>query len=985
MRNKENKSIGKFDPEFRFLLNLDPAMECWRAWASEYWVELDVKPSDSVRKTSLSKFLVNYLHGKGLHNLSPEAFFDKNNNLPELDNALDFNLMIEQNAVKNHDCISDFLDWILRQRLSVLDADRHSIIPANLANPFPRKRLKMIGQSSDLSFNHILQLDPKLDDWRCLAQEWMASQKQGVDPRIKALNKFLVDYIHGQNLEKNFGKFLLRETEKPEFTQIMVRNKRIGTQTIQSGDISFNNIVEEFLDWVLQTKLGDPDTGVWDRSRFHNPIQRLTKAGIATYTQSDKASLSIRYIRELRSMLSEGLHFRDWIWAQQAMEDGSNGGEWFVVDPSIINHNDPDCVVRNRTATKYEIKLKGYSPEVWELWSPVRAVGLYLKLELPLRTFQVRMLDSGEGDTWRYVHSPGGGSFMLNASPLATGSEKRPYQRGVFHRSSNEKEAGLYINTNKTADINKSENDKGYVIPWANDEVLYWLEKLRNWQERYNPISSPTPWTELERKHFGVAPPHPEVLAQRGSACFLFRDPTDGEGNKPLTNDSLQQLWYKLLEKLEKRCADRGETLGDGTPLFFIDPNSNTGTNFPLHALRVSLISYFILDLKLPIAVVSKMIAGHATIIMTLYYTKFGKSYLREVLSEAEKNEIEADHSNHHRFLQDATFEQVSQRFAYVNEDAVRSAVANKGAQATFVIEDKGICPNGATLCDVGGEKVVDRIYEQIYSPVPGFPQERNCVCCRFFLTGPAFLPGLIAHFNTVSQNTHHQSKRYSSLQDKLAYLEDEQREAERENQPFLRLKDLDLLNKHAESEAITLNKLVNDLQATNHLIQRSIQIAEDKTNDGVKLVAKGSMSDLKVGFIETQSVLHQLEVVCENAVVYPDIDASYPTIRRSQMLDAMLRYNGMEPIMMYLDQEKQLLVGNAVMKLIKARTGSIVNALPYAECRNKLEEIGLSKNQVLDEIASVKAKTLIDHAKTKRTLAAPKGDQDKGDQNASN
>jgi hypothetical protein len=72
---------------------------------------------------------------------------------------------------------------------------------------------------------------------------------------------------------------------------------------------------------------------------------------------------------------------------------------------------------------------------------------------------------------------------------------------------------------------------------------------------------------------------------------------------------------------------------------------------FPLHALRVSLISYFILDLKLPIAVVSKMIAGHATIIMTLYYTKFGKAYMREVLSEAEKNELEAEQANHRRFL----------------------------------------------------------------------------------------------------------------------------------------------------------------------------------------------------------------------------------------------------------------------------------------------------------------------------------------------
>lgn len=975
-RKGQKKLVGNFDPKFRFLLDVDPALEGWRAWAAEHWAALP-RPRKTIQ-SALSAFLITYLHGQGLHTLPAEEFFARDRGLPKPDAALGLGLIsTEKNALRKHDAVSDFLDWILREKLAALNADGLRIVPAHLANPFPRRTVKFHGKTSDLSFNHVLQLDPKLEDWRSLAAEWLKDQKSSVPARRDALDKFLTQYIHGQDLERNYGRFLLRETEKPNFAEVIVGAKSQGTQSLKGGDVQCNNCAADFLDWVLATKLGDPETGEWDRSRFHNPIQRLTISGLATNTQSDKASLSIRYIRELRCMLAEGRHFRDWTWAQQVMKGGKAGGDWFVVDPSLIDPKDPDCVHRKRATTDYEMKTKGYPTEVWEVWSPVRAVALYIKLELPLRTFQVRMLDSGEADTWRYIHSPGGGGFVLNHGPLATGSEKRPSQRGVFHRTSQEKEAGFYINTNKTADINKAENDKGYVIPWANDEVLYWLEKLRNWQERYNPIAAPTPWTELETKHFGRTPPHADVLAQRGSACFLFRDPTDGEGDKPLDSWSLTPIWYKLLAQLERRCADNGETLDNGTPLRFVDPDSASGTVFPLHALRVSLISYFILDLKLPIAVVSKMIAGHATIIMTLYYTKFGKAYMREVLSEAEKNELEAERSNHRRFLADATLEQMSQRFAYVSEDAVRSAITNRGAVAAFVFDDKGICPNGATLCDVGGELNQDRPSVGVYAPVPGFPQERNCVCCRFFLTGPAFLPGLIAHFNTVSEKTHRQSDRYGSLQDKLTYLEDEQRAAERENQPFARLRELDALNKQAESEALILNKYMNDLQATNHLIQRSIQIAEDKTTGGVKLVAKGSMTDLQVGFIESQSVLHQLEVVCENAVIYPDIDPGFANIRRAQMLDAMLRYNGMEPVMMYLEEDEQLLVGNAVMQLIQARTGSIQGALPYAECRIKLEEIGIAKRKVLDEIAHVKAQMLIDHAKTKRALAPPNGDSD--------
>ncbi|MCX7205649.1 MAG: integrase family protein [Proteobacteria bacterium] len=964
----------KFDPEFHFLLNLDPALEGWRAWVAEYWAGLP-KTNSSIQ-TALTAFLVTYLHGHGLHTLSADAFFARMGVMPAADAALGLALLSsEAGAQQKHDRVSDFLDWVLRQKLSVLDADGNRVVPPHLANPFPRMRVKQQGKVNDLSFAHVLHLDPKLEDWRSLAAEWLTNQKSAVGLCRNALDRFLIRYIHGQNLERNFGRFLLREIEKPDFAQVIVAAKRKGTQTLQADNIRSANYAADFLDWVLVTKLGDPETGAWDTSRFHNPIARLTKSGLATTTQSDKAALSIRYIRELRSMLAEGLHFRDWAWAQQAMEEGRNGGDWFVVEPERVNLNDPDCVYRQRDGSDYEIKTKRYPAQVWELWSPVRAVALYLKLELPLRTFQVRMLDSGEADTWRYVHSPGGGAFVLNDGPLATGSEKRPSQRGVFHRSANEKEAGFYINTNKTSDINKAENDKGYVIPWSNDAVLYWLEKLRNWQERYNPIAAPTPWMELEHKHFGYAPPHPEVLVQRGAAYFLFRNPTDGEGDKPLDCSSLNPIWYKLLSRLEQRCAEQSETLDDGTPLRFLDPNSKQRTAFPLHALRVSLISYFILDLKLPIAVVSKMIAGHAIIIMTLYYTKFGKSYLREVLSEAEKNELEAEQANHRRFLQNASFEQVSQRFAYVSEDAVRTAVANKGAMASFVFDDKGICPNGATLCDVGGEKLTGRKTEQLHSPVPGFPEERNCVCCRFFLTGPAFLPGLIAHFNTVSEKIHSQSARYRALQDKLTILEDQQREGERESQPFLRVRELDQLNKYVEAEALILNKYMNDLQATHHLIQRSIQIADDKITDGVKLVAKGGMADLQVGFIESQSVLHQLEVVCENAVIYPETDAGFATIRRSQMLDGMLRYNGMAPVLMYLDPEEQLLIGNAVMQLIQARTGSIRGALPYAECRQKLKEIGLLNDQVLNEIAQVKARVLLDHAQTKRMLTPPKDD----------
>ena len=99
--------------------------------------------------------------------------------------------------------------------------------------------------------------------------------------------------------------------------------------------------------------------------------------------------------------------------------------------------------------------------------------------------------------------------------------------------------AGLYINTNKTADQSKDERERGYTIPWQHAEVLHWLEKLRNWQEKYNPIDSPTPCTELEAKHFG-RPKSEQQKREMGAICFLFRDASakGHERDKPFSRSN---------------------------------------------------------------------------------------------------------------------------------------------------------------------------------------------------------------------------------------------------------------------------------------------------------------------------------------------------------------------------------------------------------------------------------------------------------------
>jgi hypothetical protein len=959
----------KFDTEFHFLLNLNPAFEGWRALAAEWYAQ---QKQDRIKATALSAFFVRYLHGLSIDKC-PEHLFDTGIRHSDLWVVLELNTQKKAGKVY-HDIISDFLEWVLHTKLAQPDADGHLMVPANLRNPFQRFRTRKTGKESDTAFLYVLALDPRMTHWQNLAAEWMESQKSSVSTRRAAIDKFLVQYIFGRDLPRHPMEFLTRATTKPDFGEVLIVSKSKGNiGSLAGADIQICNFVADFIDWVLLEKLSIEDDygGRIVPHELHNPVARMTTSGIAAPTETTKSSLSIRYIKELRAMLSEGPNFRDWVWAQQSMENGKRGGDWFVVDPAIINRGDPDCVWRERDTTAGERKTYQRPARVTELWSPVRAVALFLKLELPLRTFQVRMLDSGEADTWRYLHGTQGGSFAPNDSPLATGNPARPCQRGVFHRSVNEAGAGLYINTNKTADVNKAENAKGYVIPWAHETVLYWLSKLRDWQDRYNPIDAPTAWCDLTSNHFGRTPPHREVLEQRGAACFLFRDAAANgiERGMPLTDNALKRPWYLLLARLEQRCLERGETLDDYTPIQFVDHDSDTGTHYPLHALRVSLISYLVLDLQLPIAVVSKLIAGHSRIVMTLYYTKFGHAYMKEVLGAAERGMLEADQANHRRFLMDATMEQAVGRFASISVDAVRAAIGNK---SSIVFEDKGICPVGGTMCDVGGECIKNRSNEQIYAPVPGYPRERNCVRCRFFLSGPAFLPGLIAHFNTVSYEAHETSERHNDLQEEVTLMENRRNDCARDNRPFTEIQEMENLSQRYEAEAEAMGKLVNDMQATNYLIARSMEILKQSEQDGVKLVAVGDMSDIEVAFAETPSELYQIEVLCENAVIYPEIDARKATLRRSQILDLMLQFNNMQPVFYRLSPKLQFAAGNAVMQLIQARTGSLKGALDYVEGLRRLRDLGIADETwdvIAEKVAGTPARDIIEAARTKRTL----------------
>ncbi|MCA8113122.1 gamma-mobile-trio integrase GmtZ [Burkholderia cepacia] len=836
-------------------------------------------------------------------------------------------------------------------------------VPAPKVSTAPAPKLRRATRDSDTSLGWVEREHPQLTAWRALAVEWLKGETRGVAERLKALVAFFERYLVQQGLPLDPAVFLARSTVVPDFYRTACPDSMHG--------IKYNNYIHTFLHFVLLHEFSETaDNGQPEVSpAFHNPVPRISKGVLPRRDESVHSPLPYGYIDELRRMLAAGPNFQDWQWAQGALgaeigQRGRTAADWFEVTEDKIDRNDPDCVWRVR---KLSPNYRG--GQVLEMWSPVRWVALLVKLILPLRTFQVRMLDSGEADTWRYA----AGGWTLNPSRLAQGSERRPVQQGVFRRSAPLPDgetvpAVLYINTNKTADIAKSGPNKGYVLPWSSggavhQDVLYWLEKLRNWQEKYNPVSRRTSWAELDVRHFDAK--SDVQLAGYPDACFLFRLPEARNGVHHLPVHQFGQLetcWFRLLEALEVRLADRGETHRNDRPIRFLPPpeeqNHGLTTLFPLHSLRVSLITALALEGQVPFPVLQKLV-GHSRLLMTLYYTKPGATYLSDVLIGAAERLEANKEASIQNFLLDTAHDELLQKAIGNSVPSLASAVPQHPAArnpAGWMPMHHGLCLVGGNTSEVEGNGAVGGCYNggpnlgaissPKYGQVPG--GSRNCVRCRWFVTEPHHLPALTAHFNTLAYHFDEARNVCLAREQELQGLKKQKADAEDAGQSFARQDAYRQAERVWESAMKRFSDLAEDLVACWRLIERCKVALEAPRGDGTQLVTAGAVADVQVAFEQTESELLQLVGLCESVEVYPDLEPGKAVFRRSQLLDAVLYRDALPPVFMLLSEQEQLLAGNAFMRRLAQQMNPANPALGQREVI-RLIDAGMSLSRHFD------------------------------------
>jgi len=794
--------------------------------------------------------------------------------------------------------------------LSVLRDEHHDIAIKWTPEDFGFFKSKMGRLKRDDEFLWLTSQDPEMKIWADLAKTHLANTPANFKKRKSSINGFLEHYLNCPELPRNPIQYFDIHN-RPTALYILQGNQKRQTMSA----------IADFLDDVLFTVCTQPNDSEIPvlMPGFASPLPRLSYKNV-NKGETHREAMPTRIISLATHILVED----NFAWAKK--------------------------IGRLKDTFRWE------NPEtknVESIWSPVRAYLLLIKLLLPARTYQVRMLDSGEGDTYRYQIS---GEWIKNQGRHSPRNSRKPIEDGVFRRYKRKDESFgslLYFNTNKTADIDSI--SKGYVMPWEKLDALKIFAELRDWQERYNPVRAATEWVDIgELKKTK----HVDDLKKMGSSYFLFRDPCHiARRDLPITDIRIRGLWLRLMEEVENRLAHSNQTLTNGDPIKLIlsrDKNNQPQSAvFDLHSLRVSIITAMYEE-GIPPEYLMKIV-GHASVLMTLYYTKINAETLSLRMNEALLERQRKSQSEMIGFIKKSSRQELEQAVAFIDSVALDAAKNMTGVG--FLVMDHGICPVSAKKCYEGLAVPDAGALSTKFQAVPGGAS--NCVRCRFFMTGPAFLPGLEAHVNDLAYRLKNSSMVFEESQKKFDDLSDAQAMSLSGGAPFHKQRELEVAETSFESALAETDNVAHSLQAAYCLTEQCIEIATHTKGDGVSLVAAGGIGQIEAVLSETHE-FEQLNRICTNATFFDGLNINWkqPNLERARMFDRMLRNSGIEPRFSLLSDEDALHACNAMGEFLYARMDSkSVHAL--IDGRTTLRAAGIEK-PFIEKLEAVQPKSIV-------------------------
>lgn len=758
-------------------------------------------------------------------------------------------------------------------------------------------------------------IQPSYSAWGIAIKKFLKTAFGG-SSKESSLCRFVRGYIEKNKLAKSPCEFLME-------SEISVARYRefIEQQKVDYIKPKIHLAAIEFLDEILNSELTEEDDETGEliivsgaKNRLKNVMQEFN-IKYSRPNETVRSALVFQYVDKLKNWIipHDAISFSD--LKHLHIYDA----DWVEVDPKIIDKEDLNCVFKEE-----DNKLK--------LWCPMYWMHTYALASVPARGRQLAYSDSGEADENIAQLQDNQLIWMKNTGDLAGQTTRqsfvREYPNGQF---------GMHFTTNKT-----SNSGTGYDVPWIPEKLAYWIVLLRNWQTKFNSLSKPTSWMNLQRTNLNES-----QRKAKGSNCLLFRD-FGGVEPGYFTGRLSKRLAAALYHSQPKDLP-----LAELTGSKKLTSLSCYQSAYTPHSMRVSLITAYVMEFGLPLEIIMKVV-GHSSIVMSIYYVKSRSEDFRSRFNEGEKIAFKNKAYTAQRYIEQNRIDSIKHELVANSKDAL-ALLSNTIPSGNFLVRDYGICPNAGTKCDDGGELIASTTFRS--SVICGYLGTQNCLRCRHFITGPAFLGGLISLTNEISLQANFQSKKYNALNDQCTSIKEQisienerKYDTEKDNIIFDETERISLTVKlrkiehEIESCAKKLDMFMSDMQSAYRLLQESKNIisgqAEEKNNgmNSLKLIAS-SEHDLEV-IAEETSFFHQLCEVCENAEIFESASAGIAIAPRSQLLDKMFKSNGLQPHLYTLTLDEQLFVGNQLIKLLIARLKVWSRVDLLIEGRIRLDEL---------------------------------------------
>ena len=755
----------------------------------------------------------------------------------------------------------------------------------------------------------VLERDPTLQDWTALFEEmfadsyrtyksfdyvnarfffrWLLSL-EGPRPTPETLSKFDIrDERAVPDARKSFRAFL--DESRSESTASLGQPIRALTKS------SAVNQLRNVMEFHRQKNLAliQADRNLIGLIRVDNPVSdqdNVWKGYVAKRTH--RSALGDDVVEFCKKVIldAEGDGKPTFRWAMQSK---ALRLDWVIID-KIHSGRWP-----------YE---KPYDEKFIKVWQPTRALAMYTMLEIPLRSFQVRWLDSGAGD--EYVWNLAEAKLAPNEGEWAEPGRREGVFQPVSDRfDEGDDSVGLYVTTNKSSQWNP-EAHQGFTIPWPNDTFYELLDIQRKWCSFISTVVHTEP-VKLSDDDFNV---HDKVKDLLPSYHVLFRDASRLTSlTRPISRSKIDSAWIALCGEVESRLKS------NNIRLRLLAKQSKSGgaetrAIHDLHSLRVTGITNLYLK-GVPVEIISRYIAGHASIAMTLHYESSDPIEIRRRLQrwvadakpqnseekiEALFHVLDSDRPISPQALREAFGDEALERLFITNEFAGGTTAAysaiNEGSGSWAWYGD-GICPG--TRCAQGDESG---------GPVKGGP--RSCGNCRYFLTGVAFIYG--------------QAHKCNQLMYELRRLGAERERCLRakRNEIELGARQRDLQSRIEELDALIEPKL-SDWWGRYKLLKKSMLAAEKKEVAPASGASVGSLvavSQAGVAVsVEKSNQFHLLKELCLSAEILGLAnDAGAPVLEIRAMINVILSKHGAEPFLIGIPDEDGRRLTNLVAQALE-------------------------------------------------------------------